>query len=304
MPGMDEPRCTDDQCRPDCDDVSHLGRIAHAWDDDDFYARPENQVPAGPAVSRKLPPEALAKLVARRREQREDLHTTVHSLEEALGLLQLVERDFRVLQAAYSIVERTPDSFELTAQRELERLAKEMALQRVTELEAELEESRSEIARHHRDFERWESMADQGYRYVGEVMSLRDEKTKRETSPLFARGEFLLASDSVSDWKVECDALTDADVHTLAILMSRIVGSYGSVEGVPTGGWRFAKELESFIVPGRADGPLLIVDDVFTTGGSMERHRAGRDAIGVVAFARGPLPEWIQAVWHVGACAT
>ena len=54
------------------------------------------------------------------------------------------------------------------------------------------------------------------------------------------------------------------------------------------------------------DGPLLIVDDVLTTGGSMEEFRAGRDAIGAVIFMRcepgGLMPEvaaWLKAALFV-----
>jgi len=64
---------------------------------------------------------------------------------------------------------------------------------------------------------------------------------------------------------------------------------FGAVEGVPSGGLRFAEALRQY----QSAGPLLIADDVLTTGASMELHRAGRDALGVVIFARGPCPAWV-----------
>lgn len=42
---------------------------------------------------------------------------------------------------------------------------------------------------------------------------------------------------------------------------------------------------------------LLIVDDVLTTGRSMEKQRSKREAKGIVLFARGPCPLWVEAVW-------
>jgi adenine/guanine phosphoribosyltransferase-like PRPP-binding protein len=48
---------------------------------------------------------------------------------------------------------------------------------------------------------------------------------------------------------------------------------------------------------------LLIVDDVWTTGGSMEEHRAGRDAIGAVLFARGPVADWVTPLFTLNELA-
>ena len=42
---------------------------------------------------------------------------------------------------------------------------------------------------------------------------------------------------------------------------------------------------------------LLIADDVWTTGGSMRAARGEREAIGVVAFSRGPLDRWVTSVF-------
>jgi hypothetical protein len=44
-------------------------------------------------------------------------------------------------------------------------------------------------------------------------------------------------------------------------------------------------------------GPVLIADDVCTTGASMEEARAGRDCIGVVAFTRGSIPAWVTSLF-------
>lgn len=113
---------------------------------------------------------------------------------------------------------------------------------------------------------------------------------------LFETGEFTLSSGIPSWWKINCDALTDEDIKTIAMLLTSHLPKFGSVEGVPTGGLRLAKAMEQYITT----GPLLIVDDVCTTGHSMNKHRAGRwPAIGAVIFARYPVYSWIYALWSL-----
>ncbi|KKL20362.1 hypothetical protein LCGC14_2456230, partial [marine sediment metagenome] len=47
---------------------------------------------------------------------------------------------------------------------------------------------------------------------------------------------------------------------------------------------------------------LLIVDDVLTTGASMEKQRAGRtNTIGAVIFARGDCPAWVKPLFAMEA---
>lgn len=117
-------------------------------------------------------------------------------------------------------------------------------------------------------------------------------------APLFQRGAFILHSGEPVGWKIDCDALTDTDMHTLAELITARVGPFGAVEGVPRGGTRLASWLAHYQTAG---GPLLIVDDVLTTGSSMDAHRAGREAIGAVIFARGQCPPWITPLFHMAA---
>lgn len=125
---------------------------------------------------------------------------------------------------------------------------------------------------------------------------------------LFELGNFILSSGAKSCWKIECDALSAPDIGTLAVLIAQMVGPFASVEGVPRGGLRLAEALRPF----RTQlGCHLIVDDVLTTGGSLERHKAayasaGSDTfprqdviIGAVVFARGPCPPWIKAVFQL-----
>lgn len=110
---------------------------------------------------------------------------------------------------------------------------------------------------------------------------------------LFKTGEFTLHSGAKSPFKIECDSLDDEDLNTLAMLIENRVAYFTDVEGVPSGGWRLAQALKPYVSIDHHVERLLIVDDVLTSGASMEEHRAGRDAVGVVLFARGPCPRWI-----------
>jgi hypothetical protein len=113
--------------------------------------------------------------------------------------------------------------------------------------------------------------------------------------PLFQLGDFTLRSGIDSRWRIECDALTPDDWAALARIASEILEPFGVVEGVPRGGIPFADALRKYATP---DCPtLLIAEDVVTSGGSMERHKGARAAIGVTVFARGPCPRWVTPVF-------
>lgn len=113
---------------------------------------------------------------------------------------------------------------------------------------------------------------------------------------LFQRGDFLLRSGQRSGWKIECDALTIEDWQALALMASEMLPAFRSVVGVPRGGLVFAQALQSYAT-GADWGPVLLAEDVVTTGGSMIRYReanlAGESVIGVCAFARGKCPDWV-----------
>ena len=123
---------------------------------------------------------------------------------------------------------------------------------------------------------------------------------KFDHPPLFRSGDFTLHSGQQATWKIDCDALTGADWDTLAEIAAKdCLGLYRWVEGVPTGGNRFAKALNRWAVGPDSDiQTILIADDVLMTGASMETQRAGREnVIGVVAFARGPWPKWVTPLF-------
>ena len=64
------------------------------------------------------------------------------------------------------------------------------------------------------------------------------------------------------------------------------------------GGIPFEKALKKYCTYNESD-PLLICDDVYTTGTSM-REVYEEGAIGIVVFARNEInDDWIKAIWQM-----
>jgi hypothetical protein len=114
---------------------------------------------------------------------------------------------------------------------------------------------------------------------------------------LFKDEPFVSHAGLPLDFKIECDALSDGSIETIAKRIARNF-MFGKVRGVPRGGLRLAAALEKFCSPNCET--TIIADDVYTTGRSMEEMRrdAGADSIGVVLWARGRgrCPDWIHPV--------
>jgi hypoxanthine phosphoribosyltransferase len=117
-------------------------------------------------------------------------------------------------------------------------------------------------------------------------------------------GEFRSHSGILLPWKLECDDLSDNDIRGLAaIIASKFY--FRGVYGIPRGGNRLANALQRFSVS-HHNYPLLIVDDVMTTGTSMEEAKkelgkTASNAYGVVIFSRtNVIPSWIFPFFIVG----
>lgn len=109
---------------------------------------------------------------------------------------------------------------------------------------------------------------------------------------LFQSGNFTLHSGQKSNWKIECDSLTNEDWATLARLAVTRLPPFGLVIPVETGGVKFAAALSEYQTYSQY---ILVADDVLTSGRSLEeamqwvrnKYRIHiNDIFGVVAFDR------------------
>jgi len=119
---------------------------------------------------------------------------------------------------------------------------------------------------------------------------------------LFVNQSFISHAGLELPFKIDCDALDPADIETIASLISSRI-TFRIVFGIPRGGARLAQALLHHV---SLDGPILIVDDVYTTGKSMEKARqvVGDDSIGVVIFSRDKCPSWIYPVFQLSEWIT
>lgn len=130
---------------------------------------------------------------------------------------------------------------------------------------------------------------------------------------LIQRGSITLSSGRESGFKIECDRLSDEQIHTFAWMIKEQM-DFRRVVSVPRGGNRLARALINFTRP--FSKHILVVDDVLTTGESIsevmdrEEEKLSRDSsfsvIGVTMFARGELPPDVTALfsmdsmfWHM-----
>ncbi len=117
---------------------------------------------------------------------------------------------------------------------------------------------------------------------------------------LFSTGLFTSHSGRLLGWRINAEALTYADVKTLAAAAARILPPFSFVHGIPKGGLPMAEQMVGHHTA--YTRRLLIVDDVLTTGASMEEVRSRfsqswPEVIGLVIFARGPCPDWVTPIF-------
>jgi hypothetical protein len=120
---------------------------------------------------------------------------------------------------------------------------------------------------------------------------------------LFVPGEFTSHSGLALPFKIDCDALSNADLDCLAQVYARRQ-QFSDVYGVPSGGTRFAEALRRYTTPNGSF--ILLADDVLTTGAAITELRAEWPEsmhwtiLGVVLFARGPCPDWVTPIFQLG----
>ena len=106
-------------------------------------------------------------------------------------------------------------------------------------------------------------------------------------------------------WKIEMDALQDGEWFTIKKMIMERTPPFKEAVGIPRGGIKLGDLLNEHST-GREEDPICIVDDVLTTGSSMEyflnqyeRNRRPFTAIGWVVFARNPCPSWVTALFQM-----
>ena len=105
------------------------------------------------------------------------------------------------------------------------------------------------------------------------------------------------------NWKIECDALFPSEWKCIArMIMEYEKRPFQAAIGIPRGGVELGRWLNEYST-GNPDHPYLIVDDVLTTGGSMdeykEEHFDGKESFGWVVFARKQPQPWVKALFQM-----
>jgi len=107
---------------------------------------------------------------------------------------------------------------------------------------------------------------------------------------LFVNEEFISHAGLQLGWKIEMDALYESDWRCLAkMILEYETRPFRKAVGIPRGGKRLGDILNESAT-GNPDDPVLIVDDVYTTGTSFREfiaeNYADDNIICWVVFAR------------------
>ncbi|GAH25104.1 unnamed protein product [marine sediment metagenome] len=135
---------------------------------------------------------------------------------------------------------------------------------------------------------------------------------------IFQLGNFELHSGKKSEWKIECDMLVEEDYKTLAHIVAKEwklkfglvmhVGAKVNYGGRIANSYEFKCALKQYETRTLSEqNPILIVDDVLTTGHSINEEKrvcehiyddCHCDIVGVVIFARGECPDWVKSIFQ------
>tara|TARA_B100000809_G_C14660932_1_gene359541 strand:- start:39 stop:443 length:405 start_codon:yes stop_codon:yes gene_type:complete len=122
---------------------------------------------------------------------------------------------------------------------------------------------------------------------------------------LFKSIDFKSHSGLDLSWKIEMDVLSDSEWVTIKKMIIELTPPFKEAVGIPTGGSKLGDLLNEHGT-GKEEDPICIVDDVLTTGESMEyfltqyqRNRRPFTAIGWVVFARGQCPGWVTSLFQM-----
>ena len=128
------------------------------------------------------------------------------------------------------------------------------------------------------------------------------ERVGRHTH-LFVEEDFTGHSGGQLHWKIEMDALDEAEWKCIArMIMEYETRPFQAAIGIPRGGLTLSSYLNVYSTQNPED-PYLIVDDVLTTGGSMdefkEEHFKDKKVVGWVVFSRNRPPDWVNVLFQM-----
>jgi orotate phosphoribosyltransferase-like protein len=120
---------------------------------------------------------------------------------------------------------------------------------------------------------------------------------------LFDDEEFISHAGLKLGWKIEMDALYTDDWRCLAkMIMEYETRPFRKAVGIPRGGVRLGQMLNEYAT-GNPDDPVLIVDDVYTTGASFKEFISENylvtPVICWVVFARNPIKGNINTLFQM-----
>ena len=110
---------------------------------------------------------------------------------------------------------------------------------------------------------------------------------------LFEIGDFISHAGLPLAWKIECDALSRQDWRALAKMIHEYEPRpWRKAVGIPRGGVLLGEYCDEYSTGNKQD-PILIVDDVYTTGTSFKEFKKNGYAFDPViqwcVFARKPI---------------
>ena len=125
---------------------------------------------------------------------------------------------------------------------------------------------------------------------------------------LFQKIDFTSHAGLDLTWKIEMDALSHREWECISHMIRELSPPFREAIGIPRGGNVLGKLLNRHGT-GKEEDPICIVDDVLTTGMSMDTYREEMDierwqkscALGWVVFARVRPPKWIKALFQMPA---
>ena len=118
---------------------------------------------------------------------------------------------------------------------------------------------------------------------------------------LFQRIDFVSHAGKHLHWKIECDAISEKEWECLAYMIKEIEGQpWRKAVGIPRGGVPLGNALDKYST-GNIDHPLLIADDVYTTGTSFkefkEEYYPNEATLQWCVFAREPTVGKVKALF-------